>query len=129
VPEEDQAAITQRIVHRAAGCLLGGGAALLLLASPLSQIFLPWLLCLMAGIWVFTQIQSGRHGIGIVGAQAGIALILTLVQGFGPPASLLPAVDRIAGMLGAIALLFVFTLLLGPPAASSRGPALPLAGG
>ncbi|MEJ1978098.1 MAG: hypothetical protein WDN49_20265 [Acetobacteraceae bacterium] len=102
-------------MQRATGCLLGGSLALLTLALPLSQSFLPWLLLLMAGTWGAMQVQTGRHDISVVGAQAGIALIITLVQGWGPPASLLPAVERIAGMLGAIGLLLLVDLLLGPP--------------
>jgi uncharacterized membrane protein YccC len=118
VPDKDTAAIVHRLMHRVAGCLLGGGVALLMLALPLSQSFLPWLLMLMAGAWIATQIQTGPHDISVVGAQAGIALILTLVQGWGPPESLLPAFDRIAGMLGAIGLLLLVGLLLGPPIAA-----------
>ena len=44
VPDQDVAAIRQRLLHRSAGCALGGGfAAVLLLASPITQSFLPWL--------------------------------------------------------------------------------------
>lgn len=125
VPDKDMAAIATRLMHRAAGCLLGGGVAMLMLALPFSQLFLPWLLMLMAGAWVSMQIQIGPHNINVVGAQAGIALILTLVQGWGPPESLLPAIDRIAGMLGAIGLLLLVSLLLGPPIAADAEPVSP----
>jgi uncharacterized membrane protein YgaE (UPF0421/DUF939 family) len=118
VPDADQAAIVQRVLHRAAGCLLGGGVGLVLLAWPASQSFAPWLFLLTGGTWVAMQVQTGRHGIGNVGTQAAFALILTMVQGWGPPASLTPAVGRIAGMLGAIGLLLLVGLLLGPPAAA-----------
>jgi uncharacterized membrane protein YccC len=115
VPDQDTAAIVHRVLHRATGCALGGGLGVLLLASPLSQSFVPWLLLLMGGIWIAMQVQTGQHGISVVGVQAAVALILTLVQGWGPPASLLPAIDRIASMFGAIGLLLVVNLLLGPP--------------
>jgi uncharacterized membrane protein YccC len=115
VPDQDMAAIVQRVLQRATGCALGGGLGVLLLASSLSQAFVPWLLLLMGGIWITMQVQTGRHGISGVGVQAAVALILALVQGWGQPASLLPALDRIAGMFGAIGLLLVVNLLLGPP--------------
>jgi len=50
----------------------------------------------------------------MVGAQVMMAFILTAVQGWGPALSLTPAIDRAAGMLGAICMLFVVNLLFGP---------------
>src|SRR5262249_28046355 len=110
VTERDQAAVARRAVHRLTGCALGGGTGLLLLALPLTDEFLPWLLLLVAGAAVGIQIPCGRQGSGLVGTQATVALILTLVQGFGPPTSLVPAVDRLAGMLGALGLMLIAAL-------------------
>ncbi|KQV68411.1 FUSC family protein [Rhizobium sp. Root1220] len=118
ISDQDQKAISQRMLHRAAGCALGGCAGAILLALSISQSFVPWLLMIMAGTWVAMQIQNGRHGISGVGAQAAVAIILTLVQGAGPAATLLPAIERVAGMLGAIGLLLLINLLLGPPVAA-----------
>ncbi|HTZ70597.1 MAG TPA: FUSC family protein, partial [Acetobacteraceae bacterium] len=101
VPALDQAAIAKREWQRVAGCLLGGGAALLLVGSPAAQSFLPWLLAIMVGVFLAIQLQTCRFDINVVGMQAGIALLLTAMQGWGPPASLAPAILRIAGMLGA----------------------------
>ena len=115
ISEKDQSAIAQRMLHRVAGCILGGCFGAMVLFLPISQSFVPWLLLLMAGTWLAMQIQNGSHGIPGVGAQAAIALILTLVQDTGPAASLLPAFNRIAGMIGAIGLLVLINLLLGPP--------------
>ncbi|TCL70387.1 FUSC family protein [Rhizobium sp. BK251] len=123
VSQRDQDAIALRTLHRIVGCVLGGGAGVLFLATPASQIFLPWLLGLMAGNWLSMQLQNGRHGISVVGVQASVALILTLVQGAAPATSLLPAIDRVVGMLGAIGLLVLVNLLLGPP--RSAEPAAP----
>ncbi|MDL2399554.1 FUSC family protein [Rhizobium mayense] len=122
ISDKDQSAITQRMLQRVAGCLLGGVFGAMVLLMPISQFFAPWLLLLMAGTWLAMQIQNGRHGIANIGAQAAIALILTLVQDTGPAASLGPAINRIAGMIGAIGLLLLVNLLLGPPiAAQSAG--------
>ncbi|MBB4568127.1 FUSC family protein [Rhizobium leucaenae] len=115
VSETDQSAIAQRMLQRIAGCILGGCFGAIVLFLPISQSFVPWLLLLMAGTWLAMQIQNGRYGIAGVGSQAAIALILTLVQDTGPADSLLPAINRIAGMMGAIGLLVLINLLLGPP--------------
>ncbi|MDE1991337.1 MAG: FUSC family protein, partial [Rhizobiaceae bacterium] len=115
VPAQDQSAINQRMLQRVVGCLLGGGFGALLLVFSISQSFVPWLLMIMAGTWLAMQIQSGQHGMATVGAQAAIALILTFVQSTGPALGLLPALDRVAGMLGAIGLLLLINLLLGAP--------------
>ncbi|MDL2406266.1 FUSC family protein [Rhizobium calliandrae] len=122
ISDQDQSAIAQRMLQRIAGCLLGGFFGAMVLLAPISQFFVPWLALLMAGTWLAMQIQNGRHGIAGVGAQAAIALILTLAQDAGPATSLGPAVNRIAGMIGAIGLLLLVNLLLGPPiAAQSAG--------
>ncbi|MBB5574006.1 MULTISPECIES: FUSC family protein [Rhizobium] len=115
ISERDQSAIAQRMLQRIAGCILGGCFGAMVLFFPISQSFVPWLLLLMAGTWLSMQIQSGRYGIAGVGSQAGVALILTLVQDTGPADSLLPAMNRIAGMIGAIGLLVLINLLVGPP--------------
>ncbi|MDK4739715.1 FUSC family protein [Rhizobium sp. CNPSo 3464] len=115
VSEKDQSAIAQRMLQRVAGCILGGCFGTMVLFLPISQSFVPWLLLLMAGTWLAMQIQNGPYGIAGVGSQAAIALILTLVQDTGPADSLLPAMNRIAGMMGAMGLLVLINLLLGPP--------------
>jgi uncharacterized membrane protein YccC len=119
--DRDVAAVARRTLQRVAGCALGGGAGIVLLALPLTQMFLPWLLLLMAGAAVGIQVQTGRHGADVVGVQAAAAWILTLVQGAMPPDSLVPAVARLAGILGAIGLLLCSLLLIQPSVARASG--------
>jgi uncharacterized membrane protein YccC len=114
VPQKDAFLVTERMTERVVGCLLGGGAALIVLMLPGSAMFAPWLLVLMAGAAVGAQIQSGQHKVAIVGTQGAIAVIVTLVQGPQPGELLSPAVSRLAGMLGALALLALVGLVLGP---------------
>jgi uncharacterized membrane protein YccC len=114
-PAQDQHAITDRAAQRFLGCLLGGGVGMLLLTLPLARFFPAWLLVVMVVAAMGAELETGPHRIAVVGTQAVIAFILTFIQGWGPPVSLLPAIDRVAGMLGALIIMFVMGLLLGPP--------------
>jgi uncharacterized membrane protein YccC len=113
-PQRDARLVAERMTQRVTGCLLGGGAGLFLLALPGSALLVPWLLLLIAGAAVAAQIQSGPHNVAIVGTQGAVALIITLVQGPQPAELLSPAVSRLAGMLGALALLALVGLVFGP---------------
>lgn len=113
-PQRDTRLVAERMAQRVVGCLLGGGAALLMLALPAAAMLAPWLLLVMAGAAVAAQIQTGRHKVSIVGTQGAIAVIITLVQGPQPAELLSPAVSRLAGMLGALALLALVGLVFGP---------------
>ena len=85
------------------------------------------LLLLMAGVWFNSQIQSGSTGIGYVGTQAGFAILLSMIQGQGPPLSPTPGLDRFAGIMAGLTVLLVITLALSlfrltpHPAAAMRG--------
>ena len=76
--------------------------------------FLPWLGLLAAGVWVCSHVQTGAHGVGYVGIQASVVWIIMIVQGWGPPDSILPGIDRLAGILAGLAILSVVSLLLWP---------------
>jgi hypothetical protein len=70
------------------------------------EAFLPWVLMLIGGILIAAQ-----WGIGYVGTQAAVAFICTLVQGPGPPASILPGIERLAGITGGLLILLAVTVL------------------
>jgi uncharacterized membrane protein YccC len=110
-PLDSDRKMVERAIHRLLGCFVGGIAALALLAIPLTE-FLPWLVSLAAGTWLFAFIQSSSRGIGYLGTQAAVVFMLTLVQGDGPPTSIMPALDRFAGITIGISTLFVVCLLL-----------------
>jgi uncharacterized membrane protein YccC len=119
--EEDRRAVVERSVQRLLGCLIGGGAGLLLLLTPLAAMFWIWLAALMLGAAIAAQIETGRHGIQTIAIQAEVGLIVTLVQGWGPAVDLAPALDRVAGMIGAILLLLAVNFAFGPgPAVDVR---------
>lgn len=118
-PHRDSQAVAQRAAERVAGCVLGAGAGVTLLALPFAVIFPFWLASLMIAAWVSSQLQTGPHGMPTVGMQSMMAFILTVVQGWGPALSLTPAIERAAGMILAISLLLAVNLILGPPKAAT----------
>ena len=103
--------LIERAEHRFLGCLAGGVAALLVLAWPVTE-FLPWLLILGAAVWLAAYVQASQRGVGYIGMQFGFVFVLTLVQGFGPPTSIWIGVDRLAGIIGAVLLLFLVSFVL-----------------
>jgi uncharacterized membrane protein YccC len=110
VMEPDARTIVQRALYRLVGCGLGALTGLFCLHWVGSD-FLVWLLLLMAGTWLSSQIQSGSTGIGYAGTQAGFAFILSMIQGQGPPLSPTPGLDRFAGIMVGLSVLLVITMV------------------
>lgn len=110
----DQQKVTERAMHRILGCLLGGLMGLACLALSV-EVFLPWLLMLTAGIWISAHVQGSQRGIGYVGTQGAVVFISTLVQGSGPPVSIMQGIDRFAGITGGLLLLLVVSFLTASP--------------
>jgi uncharacterized membrane protein YccC len=109
----DQRKVTERATHRIFGCVWGGvmGLACLLLSI---DDFLPWMLMLMAGVWITAHVQASTRGIGYVGTQGAVVFISTLVQGAGPPSSILPGIERFAGITGGLVILLAVLMLTVP---------------
>ena len=76
---------------------------------------------LFAGVFLFSLIHQGTSRWVYVGTQGGVAFILALVTGMGPPDSMMPAVNRIAGMLCGVGILLCVCLVFGY-AEGSRSP-------
>ena len=122
-PLESGRRIASQSLQRVMGCFIGGLAGLLLLALSLTE-FLPWLLALSAVLWVGAYIQTGSKGVGYIGTQAALVLIMTLVQGWGPPDSILPGIARFAGMMAGLGILMVISLIFWPdPSKPASAPA------
>jgi uncharacterized membrane protein YccC len=117
VTTDDPRAIGRTVIGRAElrllGCLGGGALGLLCLALPLT-LYPLWLAVLFAGIWVSAYVGASTGSVGYAGIQATIVFLMTLVQGNGPPSSILPGIDRFAGITGGIAVLLVISLVLWP---------------
>jgi hypothetical protein len=69
---------------------------------------------LTAGIWIAAHIQGSQRGIGYVGTQGAVVFISMLVQGWGPPNSIIQGIDRFAGITGGLLILLVVSLLTAP---------------
>lgn len=105
--------VAEKSFHRFMGCLLGGVVALACLALQVESFF--WWLAMIGGVvWVGMHIQMGRHGIPYVGTQFAFVFVVTMVQGLAPPDSIMPGVDRFAGVTGGLGILMVVSLLLWP---------------
>jgi len=94
--EPDARTVVQRAVYRLVGCALGALLGLFCLYWVGSD-FPVWLLLLMAGVWLSSQIQTGSTGIGYVGTQGRLAFLLSMIQSQGPPLSPTPGFDRFGG--------------------------------
>jgi uncharacterized membrane protein YccC len=106
-------AVAVRSIHRFIGCLIGGAMALACLALNIESF--PWWLAMIgAAVFVGMHVQIGPHGVGYVGTQAAFVFIITLIQGLAPPDSIMPGVDRFAGITGGLGILLIISLLLWP---------------
>jgi uncharacterized membrane protein YccC len=109
--QHDNRTIVERATHRLVGCLLGALAGIACLAFVGSD-FLLWLALIPVGIWLCSQIQTGGAGVGYIGTQAMSAYLMTMVQGQGPPQTIAPGFERLVGVMGGLAVLYVVTLAL-----------------
>jgi uncharacterized membrane protein YccC len=107
----DTGAIIQRAVHRLVGCLIGALIGLACLAF-VGDDFLLWVVLIPPGIWLCSQIQTGTTGVSYIGTQAMFAYLMSMLQGQGPPLTIAPGLDRLVGVMGGLAILFVVTLVL-----------------
>ncbi|MBN9511419.1 MAG: FUSC family protein [Alphaproteobacteria bacterium] len=122
-PLDDGRQIVQKALHRLIGCLLGGIPALLLLGLSFDSL-VPWLGVLSIGIWLFAWQAGSQRGTGYVGNQALLVFAMTIVQGEGPPGSIMPGINRLIGIVLGMTVLFGVCLIV-QPAPPEREPAAP----
>ena len=122
VLDRDGASTHFRGLQRILGCFAGGACGLMTVCLG-PDSFLIWSVLLVGGIFLFSLIHHGTSQWAYVGTQGGVAFILALVTGLGPPDSIAPAVDRIAGMLCGVGILLFVCFLFGQ--APGRRPETP----
>ena len=102
-----------RALTRVAGCFLGGvyGLAAMHLVG---DAFVPWIVTLFAGLYLFAHITHGKGDASYVGLQAGIAIVVSMVLGQGPSSNVSPAVNRLVGVFGGVLVVSICHPLLAP---------------
>lgn len=106
---------------RLIGCVVGGGVGLLVVGFAMD--WLPSLLFwVFAWSVVFAYFGSGSEASGYAGFQAAIAFYLTCVPDMAPAVTLDPAIDRLAGIVMAMAVCWGIDVLLGSPGDEARSP-------
>jgi uncharacterized membrane protein YccC len=127
VLNRDVATSRARARLRIAGCLLGGAAGIVCVLL-ISDSFPVWSILLLLGLAGFARLHLSEHRWAYVGTQGGIAFIIAMVSGNGPPASVGPVVNRLAGItIGVLVMQAVAAgaLLFAASGRSSRPRALP----
>jgi hypothetical protein len=87
------------------------------MANPLAGLFsvhslVIWSLFLAGGIVCLSRLHLGKGAWSYVGTQGGVAFIVALVTGDQPPDSILPVVNRIAGMISGVVILNVICMFV-----------------
>jgi uncharacterized membrane protein YccC len=100
-----------RATQRILGCLGGGCLGLMVASMTIDSLFV-WSVMLSGGIFAFSRLHLGNGRWSYVGTQGGVAFILALVTGDNPPNSILPVINRIAGMISGVAILALLCLFL-----------------
>jgi uncharacterized membrane protein YccC len=113
VLDRDLAASHIRGGQRFAGCLVGGLAGLLIAGLGVENVWL-WATALGGGLFLFSRIHVGGGPDAYFGTQAGVAFILALVTGLGPPTNVIPAFDRLVGIAFGVAIAIGLAHLLAP---------------
>jgi uncharacterized membrane protein YccC len=117
VLDRDGVSTRFRGLQRVLGCFAGGTFGLLTIRLG-PDSFLLWSVTLVTGIFLFSLLHHSSSRWAYVGTQGGVAFILALVTGVGPPDSMMPAVNRIAGMLCGVGILLAVCFVFGHTAAS-----------
>ena len=117
-------ALIQRGMQRFVGCSLGGLFGIVALLS-MSDNFQIWVLMLAIGVWIAAWVQNGKEGASYAGSQFALVLFVTLIQGNGPPADLMPTWQRFRGILIGIFILSIVNAAWPLPAPEALGEKRP----
>jgi uncharacterized membrane protein YccC len=100
-------------VNRVAGCVLGGAYGLLGMRLA-GDAFVVWILLLSGGLYVCCYIKERGGEASYTGHQAAVAVIMSMVQGLAPSPDILPAIERLVGMIGGIIVVIVAQAVAAP---------------
>jgi len=102
----DVSAAVRKSIQRFAGVLIGGGAGLVV-AGLSVESFLLWSAILAAGIAISSAYFTSGRPDQYLGQQIGYGFIMATVTGNGPVSSIMPALDRMIGILFGVVLAYV----------------------
>jgi uncharacterized membrane protein YccC len=91
-------AIQFRGLQRIIGCLLGGTVGLIGSLITVESVSL-WSGIFLLGIAGFSRLHLSDSRWAYTGTQGGLALIIALVTGSGPPDTIIPVINRIGGIV------------------------------
>ena len=101
------------VVNRVAGCVLGAAYGLLCMRL-VGDAFAVWILMLFGGLYVCCYVKERDGEASYTGHQAAVAIIMSMVQGLAPSQDILPAVERLVGMIGGIVVVIVAQAVAAP---------------
>lgn len=112
-------AVARKMIHRCSGCLLGGvvGILLLLLTGHVPPL---WWLALAGGAWVGQHVQGSGPQVGYIGTQFSLGFLTAFVHDTSVAESYAAAAERLAGILGGLAVLAAILSISGALLGSGR---------
>lgn len=122
--DRDIGQMRTRSRQRLIGCLVGGAGGILLAIVLPDSLFL-WSLSLFTGLFLLAFVHQGNPKTAYYGTQGGLAFLMGLVTGAGPPASILPVVERVVGITIGVAVLVLVAALIRPHMARRLRAAAP----
>ncbi len=109
---------------RILGCFGGGLFGLLIVGLGFSLLW-SWVIALFVGVALAGRLYHSTSRFAYAGKQAGLAIIITLVTGSGPAESIMPVLDRFAGIMCGTVLIVAFSFLFAPRAPEAEAPERP----
>jgi uncharacterized membrane protein YccC len=111
-------------INRIAGCVIGGIYGLLCMRLVGSDMA-AWLVLLFVGLYVTCHVKNGARDAAYGGHQAAIAIIMSMVQGLAPSPDILPAINRLVGIVGGIVVVMAAQAFVAPLVARALSSLLP----
>src|SRR5258708_1688155 len=97
-------------LQRILGCLIGGAAGLFASLFSLESILL-WSAFFILGIAGFSRLHFSDSRLAYTGTQGGLAFIIAIVTGNGPPDTIVPVVTLLAGSMLAVLVLICLSTI------------------
>jgi uncharacterized membrane protein YccC len=110
-------------VNRVAGWVLGGAYGLLSMHF-VGDAFAVWIALLFGGLYVSCYVKERGGEASYTGHQAAVAVVMSMVQGLAPSPDILPAIERLVGMIGGIVVVIVAQAAAAPLVARTISAAL-----